>query len=234
MRKRVFFIICFLFFLSSNLFALSRESLVERIKMAEKLLDDFTISPDSQIPQELIKQAEGIIFMKQYKGGFIIGAKGGNGIILAKDRNTNQWSAPAFVSNVEGSFGFQAGGQSIDSIILIMNKEGLDLLLKSRIKIGVDVSAAAGPYGRDAGAQIGPGVGLLIYSKAKGLYAGASIEGGVLAIDEKANQIFYDQDIKIRDILIRKNVEMPEEAKNLIEKIENYVKTEWWENNKNG
>ncbi|HRR95362.1 MAG TPA: lipid-binding SYLF domain-containing protein [Candidatus Ratteibacteria bacterium] len=225
MKKITVFVICFLFFISSNLFALSKESLVERIKMAEKLLDDFTTAPDRQIPQELINQAEGIIFMKQYKGGFVLGAKGGNGIILAKDRNTGKWSAPAFVSNVEGSFGFQAGGQSIETIVLIMNKEGLDMLLKSRVKIGVDISAAAGPYGRDAAAQLGAGVGLLIYSRAKGLYAGASIEGGFLAIDEEANQIFYGKDVKVRDILIRRTVKMPEEAKNLIIKLEDYAKT---------
>jgi len=226
MRKRLVFSICFLFFISSNLFALSRKSLSERIKLAENLLDYFTSSPDKQIPVELLERANAIIFMKQYKGGFILGGKGGNGIIIAKDRNTGKWSPPAFVASAEGSFGLQIGGQSIEAILLIMNKEGLDMLLKSRIKIGVDLSAAAGPYGREVGAKIGPAAGILTYSKAEGLYAGASIEGGILVPDEKANEIFYGKGIKPRDILIRRTVEMPEEGKKLIEKLENYLRTE--------
>lgn len=226
MKKSLIFLICFLFFISSNLFALSRKSLNERIKLAENLIDYFTSSPDRKIPAELLEKADAIIFMKQYKGGFILGGKGGNGIVIAKDRKTGEWSPPAFIANAEGSFGFQIGGQVIEAILLIMNKEGLDMLLKSRIKIGVDLSAAAGPYGREAGGKVGPGTGILIYSKAKGLYAGASIEGGVLVPDEKANEIFYGKGIKIRDILIRKTVKMPEEGKKLIEKLENYLRTE--------
>jgi len=225
MRKRLVFLICFLFFISSNLFALSRKSLNERIKLGENLLDYFTSSPDKQIPAELFKKADAVIFMKQYKGGFILGGKGGNGIIIAKDRNTGKWSPPAFVANIEGNFGFQIGGQVIDAILLIMNKEGLDFLLKSKFKIGVNLSAAAGPYGREAGAKVGTGIGILIYSKAKGLYAGAVIEGGTLVPDEKANEIFYGKGIKIRDILIRRTVKMPEEGKKLIEKLENYLRT---------
>ena len=226
MKKGLFVWVCFLFFISSNLFALSRKSLNERIKLAENLIDYFTSSPDRKIPAELFERADAIIFMKQYKGGFVLGGKGGNGIVIAKDRKTGEWSPPAFVANAEGSFGFQIGGQVIEAILLIMNKEGLDMLLKSRIKIGVDLSAAAGPYGREAGGKVGPGTGILIYSKAKGLYAGASIEGGVLVPDEKANEIFYGKGIKIRDILIRKKVKMPEEGKKLIEKLENYLRTE--------
>lgn len=225
MKVKNFFIVCFLFLISSNLFALSKKSLTQRIKLAEKLLESFITSPDKQIPAELFRRADAVIFLKQYKGGFILGGKGGNGIVIAKDRETGEWSPPAFVANAEGSFGFQIGGQSIEAILLIMNKEGLDLLLKSKIKIGVDLSAAAGPYGREAGAKVGPGVGILIYSKAKGLYAGAAIEGGVLVSDKKANQIFYGKGITIRDILIRKSVKMPEEAKKLIEKIKEYEKT---------
>jgi len=226
MKKSLFLLVCVLFLISSNLFALSKKSLNERIKLAENLIDYFTLSPDRKIPAELFERADAIIFMKQYKGGFILGGKGGNGIIIAKDRKTGKWSPPAFIANVEGSFGFQLGGQVIEAILLIMNKEGLDMLLKSKIKIGVDVSATAGPYGREAGAKVGPGIGILIYSKAKGLYAGVSIEGGVLFPDEKANETFYGRGVKIRDILMRRKVKMPEEGKKLIEKLENYIRTE--------
>jgi len=222
--KKILFLICFLFCLSSNLFAVTKEDLIERIKIAENILDAFITSPDKQVPADLINQADAIIFMRQYKGGFVLGGKGGNGIIIAKDRETGEWSCPAFVANVEGNFGFQVGIQSIDAMILIMNKEGVDMLLKSRFKIGIDLSAAAGPYGREAGAKIGPGVGLLIYSRAKGLYAGVAIEGGIIVPDDKANEMFYGENVKIRDILLRKKVEMPEEGKILIQKIENYVK----------
>jgi len=216
-------LVIFLIF-SACAFSDSRKELAGRITQAEKTLKDFMEAPDSQIPCQLIHEADAIIFLKQYKLGFVLGAKGGTGIVLAKDRNTGVWSPPAFIATAEGSVGFQLGGKTIDAILLVMNKEGLDFLLKSRLKIGGEISAAVGPVGRELGAQVGvPAAGILVYSRAKGLFAGASFDGGVIASDDKANQIFYGiENIRIRDILSREKVSMPEEAKGLIESLMEY------------
>lgn len=202
----------------------SYERLLDRIEMAKNLLNYMMNSPDKAIPQELIKKSHAIIFLKQYKGGFILGGKGGNGIILAKDLNTGEWSPLAFVVSIEGSFGFQIGAQVIESILLIMNKEGLDLLLKSKLKIGVDVSVVAGPVGRSVSGKISPpAAGILVYGRSKGIFGGVSIEGGTILSDDKANEKYYGiKGVKIRDILLRRKVEMTPECKELIEILKEY------------
>lgn len=212
-------------FFSAALFAdSSKKELAGRIQKAEQNLKYFMDAPDSSIPCQLLHQANAIIFLRQYKAGFFLGAKGGNGIVLAKNMETGEWSPPAFIATVEGSVGFQIGGKMVDAILLVMNKEGLDFLLKSRIKIGGELSAAAGPVGREAGAKLGvPAAGIIIYSRAQGLFAGASFEGGVISSDDSANKNFYGiEDIRIRDILTRGRVSMPAEAKGLVELLKQY------------
>jgi len=213
-----------LMIITATAFPDSKKELAVRIEQAEKNLKYFMDAPDAGVPCQLLHDADAIIFLRQYKAGFVLGAKGGNGIVLAKDRENGKWSPPAFIATAEGSLGFQVGVKVVDAILLVMNKEGLDLLLKSRFKIGGEISAAAGPVGREAGAKIGiPAAGILIYSNARGLFAGISFEGGVIASDDKANQVFYAvEDIKIRDILTRNRVSMPEEAKNLVDMLKEY------------
>ncbi len=165
-------------------FADTRSKLVEQIERAQEYLKDIMEAPDTAIPESLMESCHGVIILRQYKAGFVFGVKGGAGIVLVKDENTGEWSPPAFIKTGEGSFGPQIGGQSIDSIFLIMNKDGMEMLNKTKFKIGVDASAAVGPVGRDAEAKVGPGTAILVYSRAKGLYAGASFEGGILLSDD--------------------------------------------------
>jgi len=220
--------ILYLLLFSSEARSASREQLVGRIKNAEKILDEMIKSPDISIPLTLLQKCYAVVILRQYRGGFFIGGKGGNGIIIARDRETGKWSPPAFVATVEVNIGFQIGAQSIDAILFFMNKESLDMLLKSKIKLGVDVSVSAGPYGREAGAKVGPGAGILVYSRTKGLYAGALFEGGVLVSDDKANEEFYRiKGIKIRDILIRGRVKIPKEAKTLIDKLKRWSEIQY-------
>jgi len=204
--------------------AVSRRALVQRIRDAEYNLRYIMASKDSEIPRQFLKDAYAIIFLKQYKGGFLIGAKGGTGIILAKNKETGEWSPPAFMATAEGSFGLQIGGEVIDAILLVMNEEGLTLLLKSPLKIGGEISAAVGPVGRDVGLGAGlPATGLFIYSRARGAFIGGSIEGGFIMCDNEANKIFYGiNDITPREILLDGRVSMPEEAKSLIKALKKY------------
>jgi len=223
--KGLGFILAALIFFPSLLFAeSSRKELAGRIEKAESTLRYFMDAGDSAIPCQLLHEADAIIFLRQYKVGFILGAKGGNGIVLAKNRNTGEWSPPAFIATAEGSFGFQIGGKMVDAVLLVMNKEGLEFLLKSRFQIGGEMSAAAGPVGREAGVKLGvPAAGILIYSRARGLFAGASFEGGLISSDDRANKTFYSlEDVSIRDILTRNKVPMPQEAVGLVDALQKY------------
>ena len=218
-------IACILFvFISVSSFAATKGDLVKRIKNSEDTIKYMMRSQDTAIPQYFLKEAYAVIFLKQYKAGFVLGAKGGNGIILARDNKTGEWSPPSFISTAEGSLGFQIGVKAVDAILLIMNEEGLTLLLKSKLKIGGEISAAAGPLGREAGVKAGlPATGILIYSRARGAFIGASFEGGFIMPDDEANRMFYGiEDISAREILLEGRVEMPQEAASLIETIKKY------------
>lgn len=204
-------------------FAQTSLELKERINRAHEYLKDIMEAPDTAIPEALMKECHGVIIVRQYKAGFVFGVKGGGGIVLVKDEKTGEWSPPAFIKTGEGSFGLQIGGQSIDSIFLIMNKDGMEMLNKTKFKIGVDASAAIGPVGRDAEAKVGPGTAILVYSRAKGLYAGASFEGGVLLNDNTANEKFYNaKNITLQDIVFERKVNMPDEAKPLTSLLNSY------------
>lgn len=200
--------------------AVSQAELRERITRGTAFLTELQQAPDEAIPEEILQEAKGLIIIRQYKAGFVLGAKGGFGIVLLKDPETGEWSPPAFIKLGEGSIGWQIGAQAVDAVLVIMNQDGVDMLLETRFKIGADVSVAAGPVGRDAAAKIGPGTAILVYSRAKGLFAGASIEGGVLLVDEEANEAMYDRDgITAREILFGNAVSMPKAAEPLIDAI---------------
>lgn len=200
-----------------------RKTGVKRIERSKEYLDDVQEAPDKAIPVGLLSECKGVIIVKQYKAGFGIGVKGGTGLAMLRDEQ-GSWSPPVFISTGEGSIGWQIGGAAIDSVFLIMNDEGVDMLLKTKFKIGVDASAAAGPVGRDAEAKVGVGTAILVYSRAQGLYAGASFEGGLLLIDGDLNEDFYDvDDLSAKEILLEKKVEMPEEAKPLVNALNRYA-----------
>jgi lipid-binding SYLF domain-containing protein len=180
--------------------------------------------PDTKIPSSLLRKSHGVVIIRLYKIGFIFGVKGGKGVALKRDKETGRWSAPSFVTSAEGSVGFQVGAQAIDTILLIMNKNGLESLLKAKCKLGLDVSVAVGPYGRDAEAKIGPDTAFLVYATANGLFAGLSLEGGILTQDNGANEKFYGiEDVSVKEIF-NNEVGVPDEAKELIKLLEKYCK----------
>ncbi len=134
-------------------------------------------------------------------------------------------SAPSFVTSGEGSFGLQIGAQAVDAILLIMNKNGVESLLKLKCKLGVNASIAVGPVGRVEEAKVGPDTVFLVYSKAKGLYGGLSLEGGIITQDNAANEKFYGKKVTVKGIF-RNEVEVPDEAKKLIKTLEKYYRLE--------
>src|ERR1700758_4494133 len=165
---------------------------VDRVQAAADVLNEIQSAPDSGIPQEILGSAECVaVVPSMLKGGFIVGAKYGRG--LASCRTEKGWSAPAFFVVTGGSFGFQIGGQAVDLVMLIMNKEGMRHLLSSEFALGADASVAAGPVGRHAEGNTDWKMRseVLTYSRARGLFAGVSLNGAVVKQDKDSTREFY-------------------------------------------
>ncbi len=164
----------------------------DRAQAAADVLNEIQSAPDSGIPQEILSRAECVaVVPSMLKGGFIVGAKYGRG--LASCRTPKGWSAPAFFMVTGGSFGFQIGGQAVDLVMLIMNNDGMQHLLSSKFELGADASVAAGPVGRHAEGNTDwkMRAQVLTYSRARGVFAGATLNGAVLKQDKDSTREFY-------------------------------------------
>jgi SH3 domain-containing YSC84-like protein 1 len=164
----------------------------DRVQAAAEVLDDIQNTPDKGIPQQVLGSAECVaVVPSMLKGGFIFGAKYGRG--LASCRTSKGWSAPAFFMVEGGSFGFQIGGQAVDLIMLIMNDNGMKSLLSSKFELGADASVAAGPVGRLAEGDTDwkMRAEVLTYSRARGIFAGVTLNGAVVKQDKDSTREFY-------------------------------------------
>jgi SH3 domain-containing YSC84-like protein 1 len=176
----------------------------ERVAKATQVFEEIMAVPDKAIPEKILANADAIaVFPSTIKGGFGIGAHHGKGIVSRRNRETGMWTAPGFLSLTGGSFGAQIGGQALDLVLVVMNKNGLDSLMKSEFKIGGDASVAAGPVGRSAEAStdLMLKAEILSYSRARGLFAGVSLAGSVINEDEDANRDFYGRPVRNAQIL---------------------------------
>jgi lipid-binding SYLF domain-containing protein len=174
----------------------------DRVQAAADVLNEIQGAPDKGIPQEVLGSAECVAVVPGLlKGGFIVGAKYGRG--LASCRTGKGWSAPAFFTVTGGSFGFQIGGQAVDLIMLIMNKDGMKHLLSSEFALGADASVAAGPVGRHAEGNTDwkMRAEVLTYSRARGLFAGVSLNGAVIKQDKDSTREFYGRMVPFRTAL---------------------------------
>jgi lipid-binding SYLF domain-containing protein len=184
-------------------FAADEEGKVaERVQAAADVLNEIQGAPDKGIPQEVLASSECVAVVPGLlKGGFIVGAKYGRG--LASCRTAKGWSSPAFFTVTGGSFGFQIGGQAVDLIMLIMNKDGMKHLLSSEFALGADASAAAGPVGRHAEGNTDwkMRAEVLTYSRARGLFAGISLNGAAIKQDKDSTREFYGRMVPFRTSL---------------------------------
>jgi len=174
----------------------------DRVQSAADVLNEIESAPDSGIPQEILGSAECVaVVPSMLKGGFIVGAKYGRG--LASCRTEKGWSAPAFFVVTGGSVGFQIGGQAVDLVMLIMNKDGMRTLLSSKFALGADASVAAGPVGRHAEGNTDwkMRAQVLTYSRARGVFAGVSLNGAVLKQDKDSTRDFYGHMVTFRSSL---------------------------------
>jgi lipid-binding SYLF domain-containing protein len=165
----------------------------DRVQAAADVLNEIESAPDSGIPEEILSRSECVaVVPSMLKGGFIVGAKYGRG--LASCRTPKGWSAPAFFVVTGGSFGFQIGGQAVDLVMLIMNQNGMQHLISSQFALGADASVAAGPVGRHAEGNTDwkMRAEVLTYSRARGIFAGVSLNGAVVKQDKDSTREFYD------------------------------------------
>lgn len=201
------------------------EKLDTKIRNASSYLVALQRNRATRIPPQILANARGVIIIHQIKAGLGFGFQAGSGLATVRDAQTGAWSPPAFVANVEGSYGLQIGGQKSDSVLLLMDDRGMELLKGGGAKLGVNLRATAGPS--TAGGELKADTikePILVYSDAGGLYAGAAIEGGGIGPADKANAVYYGA--SMRQILFEGKGHWSEAGKELIEKIIEYSRTE--------
>jgi len=192
----------------------------DRIRNAGQVVKEIMNIPDN-IPQSLIDKADCVIvFPSVLKAAFIVGASYGRGVMTCRrgDEFNGPWSAPSMMALEGASFGFQAGGQATDFVLLVMNDQGANGILSSKVKIGGDASAAIGPVGRNAAADtdVTLRAQILTYSRARGLFAGVSLAGSTVRPDNDANERIYGKKLSARDIVLHNAVPPPASAKLLL------------------
>lgn len=182
--------------------ALTRKDAVTRIETCEAILREFMADPAHAIPAGILAQARALVIVNQFKAGFILGVKDGYGVMLAK-KPDGRWSLPVLISAGEASLGFQIGAKSDETIMVITNDETPRLLFKDRFNVGVDAKAVAGPKAAEVERANRPMIDapVLIYSKSKGLYAGATVKFGHLSRADNANFILYNTSYTLPELL---------------------------------
>jgi lipid-binding SYLF domain-containing protein len=152
-----------------------------------------------------LKHARGVLIYPQVlKAGFFLGGSGGTGVLLVKDKATGTWSQPAFYTMGSVTFGFQAGGEAAEIVMLVMSQKAIDSLYASSVKLGGDTSIALGPVG--AGATGNVTADFISFAKSKGLYAGLNLQGSALAVRDKLNQAYYHKAVSPIGIIVEKKV----------------------------
>src|SRR5215472_10819931 len=169
----------------------------DRAAEAAQVLTDIMKIPENSIPEELMARAHGIAVIPHVvKGAFGLGGQWGKGL-MSQRREDGSWSTPAFVEIGGGSFGLQIGVEATDVVLVFTDESGIKGLLKSKLKLGADASATAGPVGRKAevGTDAALRSGVFAYSRSKGLFAGISLDGSVISIDDTANRRVYGKEV---------------------------------------
>lgn len=183
----------------------------DRARKAAAAFQEVMSAPDQGIPQELLDRAHCVaVFPSVKKGGFIVGGQYGKGLISCR-RAQGSWGSPAYFTIGGGSFGLQIGGQAVDLVLLVMNKSGVDGLLKDKFEVGAGAAVSAGPVGRNT--HVSTDVLLksqiVSYSRSRGLFAGLELKGAVITQDNVANKDIYGQQISAREIIVDGKVRTP-------------------------
>jgi lipid-binding SYLF domain-containing protein len=194
----------------------------DRLTSAQAVMNEIMATPDKGIPRGILGGASCVTVIPAYKKGtFVVGAQYGQGV--ATCRTPNGWSAPVFVQLAGCSFGWQIGGQSTDLVLIAMNQNGLQDMLKNKVKLGADAAASAGPVGRNAqaGTDWKLNAEFLTYSRSKGLFAGLDLDGTVLSQNQDMTRVEYGADIPFKTIL-GGGVPTPENARPFVHTVARY------------
>jgi SH3 domain-containing YSC84-like protein 1 len=210
--------------MSAATWAADQEKDEDRLKNCGTVLKEILDVPDD-IPQGLLDKADCVVvYPSVVKAAFIVGASYGRGAMTCRkgDDFRGPWGAPTMMALEGGSFGLQIGGQATDFVLLVMNDSGARGILAGKVKLGGDASVAAGPVGRDASAETDVTVRseILSYSRARGLFAGVSLEGSTIRPDNDANKQIYGQKLPARDIVLLARVAVPDAARGLVSTLD--------------
>lgn len=181
---------------------LTRADLVSRVETCEAILQEFQASPATAVPASILRQAKAIIIVNQFKAGFFLGVKDGYGLIMVKQAS-GSWSLPILINAGEASLGLQVGAKAIETVMIVTDEQTPRMLFNQRYNVGVDAKAVAGPKAaeaeRDNHAIIDAPV--LVYTKSKGLFAGATVKAGYLTRNDDANFKLYNTQYTMPELL---------------------------------
>ncbi len=216
----------FILAMTTGTWAQNRGAQVDRVQTASTILSQIMSAPDRAIPDGIMSGAKCIaVVPSMLKASFVFGANYGKGV--ATCRTDHGWSAPVFFKVTGGSFGFQAGGQASDLVLIIRTDDGMQHLLQSKFKLGADASAAAGPVGRDAQAStdLTLRAQVLTYSRSRGLFLGVSLSGGVIRQDDNDTRAFYGGKDWTFYSLLNGQVPPPQDSLVFLNMVEKYAPT---------
>jgi SH3 domain-containing YSC84-like protein 1 len=221
MRTLVIGLILIGFTLSAG--ATTKADLDKRLRLLSAKFEEMQAKPEKRISADNLRKACGIVLLQSARGGLVFGYQGGNGVVMTKDPRTGGWSAPAFVSANEGTFGLQIGGQTSFTVILLMNTNTAQALTQPDFQFGGEASGTAGNASSSERGTMSQVEQLtLVYNDTSGLYGGAVLKGGGLAPDSAADVTYYGEYITAKEILFDNKVKPTEAATSLIEKLNRY------------
>jgi len=217
--------IAFAWLTITTLTAQAGEEENKRAENSIRVLKEIMMAPDSSIPKDLLQKAHAIAVIPDVvKAGLVVGGRHGDGLISVKTRD-GTWSNPSFIGLTGGSIGFQAGVSSTDVILVFRTERGVDSIVHGKFTLGADASAAAGPVGRTAQASTDAQLRAEIYSysRSRGLFAGAALDGSVIAIDNDANQSVYGDGVTPRRIFSGGVSNVPNAVVDFRDRLEEYT-----------
>ncbi len=204
--------------LAATTFAQTKSELDDRVRKLMARFDSLQANAEARIPAAKLKKALGVVVMDRTKGGFVFGYEQGFGVAMVK--NKGEWSPFSFMESHEGSFGAQIGGKNTFCVILLMNSAARDRLTSSKVDFGGEAAGTGGSSSGGVGDNFTQEPPMLVFGESKGLYGGATIKGGSVSADDKANQTYYGQFYAIKDILFEKKVKPSETAIDFAKKLE--------------
>jgi lipid-binding SYLF domain-containing protein len=204
--------------LATTALADTKAELDNRVRKLMAQFDSLQGNAEARIPAEKLKKATGVIIMDRTKGGFIFGYEQGFGVAMVKSKG--DWSPFSFMNSHEGSFGAQIGGKSTFCVILLMNDAARDRLVNPKVDFGGEAGGTGGSSSGGVGDSFSDEPPVLVFGESKGLYGGATLKGGSVSADDKANEKYYGQFFSIKDILFEKKVKPSETAAEFAKKLE--------------